>query len=68
MARADVFDYIEIFHNQTRRHSQLGGVSPEAFERASKWALDLSMKLWEVQFQNRGIQIEAGMIGHLIVL
>jgi putative transposase len=35
MARADVFDYIEIFYNRTRRHSHLGGVSPEAFERAS---------------------------------
>jgi len=36
LARADVFDYIEMFYNRTRRHSHLGGVSPEAFERASK--------------------------------
>lgn len=36
MARADVFDYIEMFYNQTRRHSHIGGVSPEAFERASQ--------------------------------
>lgn len=35
LARADVFDYIEVFYNRTRRHSHLGGVSPEAFERAS---------------------------------
>jgi putative transposase len=35
MARADVFDYIEMFYNRTCRHSHLGGVSPEAFERAS---------------------------------
>jgi putative transposase len=35
MARADVFDYIEVFYNRTRCHSHLGGVSPEAFERAS---------------------------------
>ncbi|SUD31473.1 putative transposase [Pseudomonas fluorescens] len=34
LARVDVFDYIEIFYNRTRRHSHLGGVSPEAFERA----------------------------------
>ncbi len=34
-ARADVFDYIEVFYNRARRHSHLGGVSPEAFERAS---------------------------------
>ena len=38
MARSDVFDYIEMFYNQTRRHSHLGGVSPEAFETASKSA------------------------------
>ncbi len=35
-ARADVFDYIEMFYNRTRRHSHIGGVSPEAFESASK--------------------------------
>ncbi len=35
LAKADVFDYIEVFYNRTRRHSHLGGVSPEAFERAS---------------------------------
>ena len=34
-ARASLFDYIEVFYNRTRRHSHLGGVSPEAFERAS---------------------------------
>jgi len=35
MARADVFDYIEVFYNRTRRHSHLGGVSLESFGRAS---------------------------------
>ncbi len=35
LARADVFDYIEVFYNRTRRHSHLGGISPEAFERAA---------------------------------
>ena len=35
LARADVFDYIEVFYNRVRRHSHLGGISPEAFERAS---------------------------------
>lgn len=33
-ARADVFDYIEVFYNRQRRHSHLGGVSPGAFEAA----------------------------------
>ena len=36
LAKADVFDYIELFYNRTRRHSHIGGVSPEAFETASK--------------------------------
>jgi putative transposase len=32
-ARADVFDYIERFYNPRRRHSTLGQVSPDQFER-----------------------------------
>ncbi len=35
LARADIFDYIKMFYNPTRRHNHLGGVSPEAFEPAS---------------------------------
>ena len=35
LARADIFDYIEIFCNRNRRHSHLGEISPEAFEQAS---------------------------------
>ncbi|MGP0911949.1 IS3 family transposase [Serratia sp. CY70267] len=35
LVRADIFDYIEVFYNRARRHNHLGGVSPEAFERAS---------------------------------
>tara|TARA_R100001143_G_C3358063_1_gene133786 strand:+ start:188 stop:394 length:207 start_codon:yes stop_codon:yes gene_type:complete len=31
IARADVFDYIEVLYNRNRRHSHLGGISPEAF-------------------------------------
>jgi putative transposase len=38
-ARADVFEYIEMFYNRTRRHSHLDGVSPEAFETASNRGL-----------------------------
>ena len=34
-ARADIFDYIEVFYNKIRRHSHLNGVSPDAFERAA---------------------------------
>ena len=42
MAKADIFDYIEMFYNKNRRHSYIGGVSPEAFERASFLGLALS--------------------------
>ncbi|VAW36525.1 Mobile element protein [hydrothermal vent metagenome] len=34
-ARADLFDYIEVFYNKTRRHSHLGLLSPHDFEMAS---------------------------------
>jgi putative transposase len=35
-AIADVADYIDSFYNHTRRHSHLGGLSPEQFEAAHK--------------------------------
>lgn len=35
LARAEIFDYLEVFYNRNRRHSHLGDVSPEAFEQAS---------------------------------
>lgn len=31
-ARAEVFDYIEVFYNRARRHQHLGNISPEAYE------------------------------------
>jgi putative transposase len=34
-ARADVFDYIEVFYNRIRRHSHLGQMSPCDFEQAA---------------------------------
>jgi transposase InsO family protein len=34
VAQRGLFDYIEVFYNQRRRHSTLGYVSPAAFERA----------------------------------
>jgi putative transposase len=35
LAIADIADYID-FYNRTRRHSHIGGVSPDAFEALSK--------------------------------
>jgi putative transposase len=39
LAKSDIFEYIEMFYNRTRRHSHLGGISPEAFEAASNCGL-----------------------------
>jgi putative transposase len=36
MATIDVSDYIESFYNPRRRHSHIGGVSPDDFETAAK--------------------------------
>jgi putative transposase len=36
LALNDVADYIDRFYNQTRRHSHLGGLSPDQFEAAQK--------------------------------
>jgi putative transposase len=36
LAMTDVADYIVTFYNRTRRHSHLGGLSPEQFEAAHK--------------------------------
>jgi putative transposase len=36
MATADISDYIESFYNRTRRHSHVGGVSPDEFEAAAR--------------------------------
>ena len=35
IARTDIYDYIETFYNPIRRHSHLGGVSPDDFELAA---------------------------------
>jgi putative transposase len=43
-AKADLFDYIEMFYNPRRRHSHIGGVSPEVFERTSSHDLVVSTK------------------------
>ena len=32
-AEMELFDYIEVFYNQRRRHSTLGQIGPAAFER-----------------------------------
>ncbi|MBI5521072.1 MAG: IS3 family transposase [Desulfarculus sp.] len=31
-AMADIFEYIEVFYNRSRRHSALGLIAPEEYE------------------------------------
>lgn len=39
-ARADIFDYIEVFYNRKRRHGYVGNISPAEFERKSAGSLE----------------------------
>jgi len=32
-AKMELFDYLDVFYNQRRRHSTLGQISPAPFER-----------------------------------
>jgi putative transposase len=34
-ARADLFNYIEVFYNRKRRHGYLGNISPADYEKVS---------------------------------
>ena len=38
-ARADLFEYIEVFYNRKRRHGYLGNISPVDFEEKSHGSL-----------------------------
>lgn len=41
-AKMELFDYIEVFYNQRRRHSSVGRISPAAFERKMTHAAQLN--------------------------
>lgn len=64
MARADVFDYIEVFYNRTRRHSHLGGVSPEAFESASLrgWKMSTGAGGVHSTIRGKGRELKKGKV------
>ena len=40
-AKMELFDYVEVFYNQRRRHSTIGYVSPAVFEQRAL-SVDLS--------------------------
>jgi len=46
-AKMQLFDYVEVFYNQRRRHSTIGYVSPAAFERASTAHRESAFRLHE---------------------
>jgi putative transposase len=53
-AKMALFDYIEVFYNQRRRHSTLGQISPAAFERrAAEEAVDAMENCSERSFPPR---------------
>jgi putative transposase len=43
-AKMELFDYIEVFYNQRRRHSTLGQISPGEFEQRAARHLLLPAK------------------------
>ena len=46
-AKMALFDYIEVFYNQRRRHSTIGYASPAAFERAAAAPSPSTMRVHE---------------------
>ena len=38
-AKRELFEYIEVFYNQRRRHSTIGYVSPAVFEHQARFGL-----------------------------
>jgi transposase InsO family protein len=49
LATADISEYIDSFYYRKRRHSHLGGVSPEDFESAHRKRQIRSTESWELQ-------------------
>jgi transposase InsO family protein len=49
-AKMELFDYIEVFYNQRRRHSTIGYLSPAAFERRG---------------HRRGVPLDGALVGRL---
>jgi putative transposase len=53
MARDAIAEYIDAFYSPIRRHSHLGGVSPEAFEAAGSSRLKCPRKCWKSKASKR---------------
>jgi hypothetical protein len=51
--RTEIFGYVEMFYNRTRRYSYLGGVSPQVLENAvthALWVAPKTCKATNVEF------------------
>ena len=53
VAKMELFDYIEVFYNQRRRHSTIDYLSPAAFERRAR--ADQDLDAIGLDARNRGI-------------
>ena len=42
VAKVELFEYIEVFYNQRRRHSTIGQISPAAYEQRARAAAPVS--------------------------
>ena len=49
----ELFDYVEVFYNQRRRHSTLGQISPAVFERRAAAAQCSPWGAWWAALQQR---------------
>lgn len=50
LATVDIADYIDVFYNRSRRHSHLGGLSPERVRGGSQTAaVEASTRSWDLQ-------------------
>jgi putative transposase len=54
-AKMELFDYLEVFYNQRRRHSTLGYISPAAFERRA--AVDAALPVDAKNAPTRELEI-----------
>jgi putative transposase len=70
-ARADVFEYIEIFYNRERRHGYLGNISPAEFEQRTiglganyyGYFFRANTRVFKGQHQNMRLYLDLDFIG-----
>ena len=61
-AKTELFDYVEVFYNQRRRHSTLGQISPAAYERQAMTSPRLVRSRREPMSPQVGVRVASGGI------